>query len=97
MTEDIQGEKTREDIGEQQFANETLERYSGCPPEAFCSNLIITNFPQYVEHFAKTRNIEISEGSMFKVAHCREEDVSMMDFKIGSPAAALVVDLCSFL
>ena len=38
-----------------------------------------------------------SEGSMFKVAHSEKEDVSILDFKIGSPAAALVVDLCAFL
>ena len=34
---------------------------------------------------------------MFKVAHCPKEEVSILDFKIGSPAAALVVDVCSFL
>ena len=85
------------DISEGRFAKETLERYSGCPAESFCSNLILTNFPKYVDYFAETRGIEIIEGSMFKVAHSVEEDISMLDFKIGSPAAALVVDLCSFL
>jgi AMP nucleosidase len=34
---------------------------------------------------------------MFKVAHDPKEEVSILDFKIGSPAAALVVDICSFL
>jgi AMP nucleosidase len=34
---------------------------------------------------------------MFKVAHCPKDEVSILDFKIGSPAAALVVDICSFL
>jgi AMP nucleosidase len=34
---------------------------------------------------------------MFNVAHCKKENISMLDFKIGSPAAALVVDLCAFL
>jgi AMP nucleosidase len=37
------------------------------------------------------------EGAMFKVAHDPKEGVSILDFKIGSPAAALVVDICSFL
>lgn len=85
------------DISEGRFAKETLERYAGCPAESFCSNLILTNFPKYVDYFAETRGLEIIEGSMFKVAHSVEEDISMLDFKIGSPAAALVVDLCSFL
>lgn len=86
-----------EAIGEEQFAKDTLERYSGSSAEDFQSNLILTNFPQYVEYFAKTRNVNIVEGSMFKTAHCPKEQISILDFKIGSPAAALVVDLCSFL
>lgn len=82
---------------EAEIAMHTLERYSGCPAEAFHSNLILTNFPKYVEYFAKTRDVPILEGSMFKVAHSSKEEVSILDFKIGSPAAALVVDICSFL
>lgn len=38
----------------------------------------------------------VIEGSMFKVAHYpANDDISILDFKIGSPSAALVVDLCS--
>ena len=82
---------------ERQHAIETLERYSGSPVSDFRSNLILTNFPRYVDYFAKTREVEVIEGMMFKVAHCEKEDISILDFKIGSTAAALVVDLCSFL
>jgi AMP nucleosidase len=78
-------------------ALETLERYSGCSPSLFCSNLIITNFPRYVDYFAHSRGLKSFEGSMFKVANCTDEDISILDFKIGSPAAALVVDVCAFL
>ncbi len=85
------------DISEKQFAEETLERYSGCPISSFRSNLLLTNFPRYVDCFAHKYNVPIIEGAMFKVAHAPEEDISILDFKIGSPAAALVVDLCSFL
>lgn len=85
------------EIKEDQFARETLERYAGCPVADFQSNLLLTNFPKYVEYFAQARNVPIVEGSMFKVAHSPDEQISILDFKIGSPAAALVVDLCSFL
>ncbi|MFA5250536.1 MAG: AMP nucleosidase [Parachlamydiales bacterium] len=78
-------------------ALDTLERYSGSSAKDFCSNLIITNFPKYVDYFVQTRGGNSFEGSMFKGAHCQEEDISILDFKIGSPAAALVVDTCSFL
>jgi AMP nucleosidase len=86
-----------EETIQSQVAIETLERYSGCSSELFQSNLIITNFPRYVEYFSQSRGGTIYEGSMFKVAHSKEEDVTILDFKIGSPAAALVVDICSFL
>lgn len=85
------------DIREEQFARETLERYSGCSADQFQPNLLLTNFPRYVDYFGKTRKVPVVEGAMFKVAHAPQEKVSILDFKIGSPAAALVVDLCSFL
>jgi AMP nucleosidase len=82
---------------EAEIARQTLERYSGCEASQFQSNLILTNFPRYVHYFAETRKVPVHEGSMFKVAHSPQEEVSILDFKIGSPAAALVVDICSFL
>lgn len=86
-----------EEIHEKQFAYDTLERYSGSPAEDYQSNLILTNFPRYVDHFGAIMDVPVHEGSMFKVAHCKKEDITILDFKIGSPAAALVIDLCSFL
>lgn len=86
-----------EEIREEQFAKDTLERYSGSSVDSYQSNLILTNFPRYVDHFAKERSVPVYEGSMFKVAHAPKEEISILDFKIGSPAAALVIDLCSFL
>ena len=82
---------------EQQIARDTLERYSGSPVEHFQSFLLLTNFPRYVSYFAESRNLPIVEGSALTVVHSPEENISIIDFKIGSPAAALVVDLCSFL
>jgi AMP nucleosidase len=86
-----------DEILEEEFAKETLERYSGSPASAFQSNLLITNFPQYVDHFGTEYKTTITEGGMFRAAHSEKEGISILDFKIGSPAAALVVDLCSFL
>lgn len=86
-----------EDVREEEFAKETLERYSGCPASTFYGNLLITNFPRYVEYFAKSRGVEVIQGSAFSVAHDPKDQISILDFKIGSPAAALVVDLCSFM
>lgn len=80
---------------ELEIGRETLERYSGCHPDLFQPSLILTNFPQYIDYFVKTRQVKAYEGSMFKVAHSEKEKITILDFKIGSPAAALVIDVCS--
>ncbi len=90
-------QKDPKDPLESEVALETLERYAGCNAQEFQSSLILTNFPRYVEYFSQKRGVAMHEGAMFKVAHDPQEGVSILDFKIGSPAAALVVDICSFL
>lgn len=85
------------DKEEERVALDTLERYSGSDPKEFQPYLLITNFPKYVVYFAQKRSLPIIQGSMFSVCHSPQEKVSILDFKIGSPAAALVVDLCAFL
>jgi len=87
----------REPQQQASVAEDTLERYSGSEVSKFQPYLIITNFHRYVEHFAESRECEITDGAMFTVAHCPKERISMLDFKIGSPAAALVIDLVAFL
>jgi len=82
---------------EERIARDTLERYSGSPVADFQPFLLLTNFPKYVHYFSETRGVPVIEGSMFSVAHSPSEKVSILDFKIGSPAASLVVDLVSFL
>lgn len=82
---------------EERIARDTLERYSGSSVEEFQRYLLLTNFPKYVHYFAESRDLQVQEGSMFKVAHSPKEKVSILDFKIGSPSAALVIDICSFL
>lgn len=82
---------------QKQFALDTLERYAGSSIDEFQPFILLTNFPRYVDYFSKQFDCKIKEGSMFKVAHCEKLKISMLDFKIGSPAAALVMDLCAFL
>jgi AMP nucleosidase len=82
---------------EQSIAKDSLERYSGSELSDFCPYILLTNFPQYARYFAESRKVKLTEGSMFRAAHCPDLGVSMLDFKVGSPVAALVVDLCSAL
>lgn len=82
---------------EELIARETLERYSGSLVGEFQPYMLLTNFPRYVHYFAEARGLPIIEGSMFKVAHSPKEKITILDFKIGSPAAALVIDLIAHL
>ena len=82
---------------EAQIAVDTLERYSGSEASAFQPYLLLTNFPKYVAHFAAVRNLPVLTGSAFSVAHSPDEHISILDFKIGSPSAALIIDLCAHL
>lgn len=91
---DINGEQAKL---EERIAWDTLERYSGSEISDFQPYVLLTNFPKYVMYFAESRKVPIIEGSMFKVAHFPQDRISIIDFKIGSPAAALVMDLCAFL
>lgn len=86
-----------EQILQEKIAHDTLERYSGSPVADFQPYILLTNFSKYVHYFAESRQVPVIEGSTFKVAHSPIDKISILDFKIGSPAAALVVDLCAFL
>lgn len=85
------------DPHEAQIARDTLERYSGSEVDRFGSYLLLTNFSRYIRTFAEYYQVPLMEGSMFRAAHAPEQDISIVDFKLGSAAAALIVDLCSFL
>lgn len=82
---------------EEKFAIDTIERYSGSDAKDFQPYLLLTNFPRYVQKFADDRNLQVLQGSAFSVVHSPLEKVSILDYKIGSPAAALIIDLCAFL
>jgi AMP nucleosidase len=90
-------EQEQEHILQEKIAHDTLERYSGSPVKDYQPYILLTNFSRYVHYFAESRQVPVIEGSTFKVAHSPSEQISILDFKIGSPAAALVVDLCAFL
>ena len=97
MNKTFSSEDQENHLLQEKIAHDTLERYSGSPVADFQPYVLLTNFSKYVHYFAESRGIPVIEGSTFKVAHSPEEKVSILDFKIGSPAAALVVDICAFL
>lgn len=85
------------EVTEERIAKETLERYSGSPAGKFQPLILLTNFPHYVDQFATLCGGQVYEGSLMKACHCPARKISILDHKVGSPAAALAMDLLSFL
>jgi len=82
--------KTKEDI-----VNNWLPRYTGKPIEKFGKYFLLTNFIHYVELFAKLNNVEI-EGRDRNWPNATSEDgITIINFGMGSPNAATVMDLLS--
>ena len=82
--------KTKEDI-----VNNWLPRYTGKSIGSFGKYFLLTNFINYVELFAKLNNVEI-EGLDKNMASATSRDgITIINFGMGSPNAATVMDLLS--
>lgn len=79
------------------IAIDTLSRYSGSEPYEFQKYILLTNFPHYVDRFADIMNVETKSGPVLRVAHCPEEEMSIIDYRVGAPMAALLIDVLSYL
>jgi len=75
----------------------TLERYTGSSAAEFQPFVLLTNFKLYVRSFAETFQLDIRKGSVMRACHAPAEGISIVDFSVGSPTAALVVELLSFI
>ena len=79
--------KTKEDI-----VKNWLPRYTGEKLENFGKYLLLTNFSNYVQLFAEWNNVEIV-GSGKPMQCATAEDITIINFGMGSPTAATVMDL----
>lgn len=75
----------------------TLERYTGSSASEFQPYILLTNFKLYVAVFAETYGEPIRKGAVMRACHSPQAGISIVDFSVGSPTAALVVELLSFL
>lgn len=96
-SEKLREMEEQEEAYQKKIAYDTLERYSGSPISEFRPYVLLTNFPRYVDAFIEQNDSIVHQGATFTVAHGKNIPISIIDFKIGSPAAALIVDLCAFL
>ncbi len=77
------------------IARDMLERYTGSHPSKFQKQIILTNFDYYLERFHTICGDERTKGSAMSVVHSTSANVSIVDFSIGSPTAALIIEMLS--
>lgn len=80
--------KTKEEI-----VKNWLPRYTGMALEDFTDYILLTNFNHYLELFSEMYNVPINTGHpMHSVS---ANGITLINFGIGSPNAALIMDLLS--
>ncbi|MBN1482669.1 AMP nucleosidase [candidate division KSB1 bacterium] len=92
---ELRSKLTYNNADKQKIARDMLERYTGSSISDFQKYILLTNFHKYMDVFAQRYGAEVHTGSVWSAVHCRECKVSMIDFKIGAPTAALVIELLS--
>ena len=75
----------------------TLERYTGSSKEEFQSYILLTNFKLYVDIFSQRFKQPVRHGSVMRACHSKEANITIIDYSVGSPVAALIVELLSFI
>ncbi len=71
-----------------------LPRYTGTPLKDFGKYILLTNFINYVEMFAKKHNVEI-QGKDKPMQTATFDDITIMNFGMGSSMAATCMDILS--
>ena len=84
-----QGALTKRDLVEN-----WLPRYTGMPIDSFGKFILLTNFNGYVEIFAELNGVGI-DGLDRPMPSATAEDISIINFGMGSANAATVMDLLS--
>lgn len=75
----------------------TLERYTGSEAADIQPFILLTNFARYVERFSRVSKARVFEGSVMESCNWPESRISMINYGVGSPTAALIVELLSFI
>ena len=78
-----------------EIAKDWLPRYTGMPLEQFGENVLLTTFSNYVESFADRFNVDIYGEKKPMQAATNSDGLTIINFGIGSPNAATIMDLLS--
>jgi AMP nucleosidase len=78
-----------------QIAKNWLPRYTGMPIDQFGDYILLTNFRNYLTSFAEKFNCDICGENSPMQAATNSNGLSIVNFGIGSPNAATIMDLLS--
>jgi len=92
---ELRGKLTYHNKDKQKIARDMLERYTGSSTADFQKHILLTNFNKYMDIFSERYEEKVQTGSAWSAIHCKKCNASMVDFKIGAPTAALVIELLS--
>ena len=77
-----------------QIVDNWLPRYTGTPLKNFGKYILLTNFNHYVRLFAEWNGVEV-RGADKPMPNATFKGITIINFGIGSPNAALIMDLLS--
>ena len=78
----------------QEIVENWLPRYTGMPLSEFGQYILLTNFSNYVSMFAEQLSVEIN-GKDRPMQTATANNITIINFGMGSPMAATVMDLLS--
>lgn len=78
----------------QQIVDNWLPRYTGVPLDGFGEHILLTNFAGYLGHFSRMTGAGIV-GSDRPMSSATADGITMINFGMGSPNAATLMDLLS--
>jgi len=78
-----------------EIVNNWLPRYTGMEIDQFGDYILLTNFSSYVDQFAKRFDVDVYGQGRPMQAATNNDGLSIINFGIGSPNAATVMDLLS--
>jgi len=79
--------KTKKEI-----VKDWITRYTGVKIESFGEYILLTNFQKYVEEFALLNKVKV-DGSEKNMPSSTHDNITIINFGMGSPNAATVMDL----
>jgi AMP nucleosidase len=81
--------KTKEDI-----VTNWLPRYTGCSLDKFGKYILLTNFKKYMSLFTEWNKVSVIDENA-NMPCATADEITMINFGMGSPNAAIIMDLLS--